>query len=369
MKGWLRRAVCAAAGALAFAGAAQASALAPFPFDPNLPATTEAVDLSQASVLPDLAYGPPPARLGPADGASTIALVSGLDLTVGSKLDLTSHTTLLDAADDHVFGDLFLSSAASGTPYDALAAGGNVVGADAALGDNLHVGFGIANLAPGASDYMPGAGFALGRFADEPTPYAQRGAKSLLAGVSWDIGHWGELNLTASQTSERDGLLGIAAPGLTANTAALGVSAKVHLGNGWVTSASYGEGVSQIDLKPGLTPSLAFDSLHTRSYGIAIAKNGLFGDDALGVAVSRPAFDTDGSQFITLSGGAGWSTALAHSRQLQASAPETDVEIGYVTTFMDGAVALQTNAAFQMNYNGQGGTNAVSLLSRARIKF
>ena len=36
---------------------------------------------------------------------------------------------------------------------------------------------------------------------------------------------------------------------------------------------------------------------------------------------------------------------------------------------LDGSVALQANASYQMNYAGQNGANAVSLLSRARIKF
>ena len=48
---------------------------------------------------------------------------------------------------------------------------------------------------------------------------------------------------------------------------------------------------------------------------------------------------------------------------------ETDFQLGYVTNFLDGAVALQTNAAYQTNAQGQRGATAVSLLSRAKIKF
>ena len=33
-------------------------------------------------------------------------------------------------------------------------------------------------------------------------------------------------------------------------------------------------------------------------------------------------------------------------------ATETDFQLGYVTNFLDGAVALQTNAAYQTNYPG-----------------
>ena len=50
-------------------------------------------------------------------------------------------------------------------------------------------------------------------------------------------------------------------------------------------------------------------------------------------------------------------------------APESDFQLGYITNFMDGAVALQTNAAYQTNFQGQPGATSVSLLSRAKIKF
>ena len=108
------------------------------------------------------------------------------------------------------------------------------------------------------------------------------------------------------------------------------------------------------------------DSLRTRSYGIAIAKNGLFGDDALGLAVSRPVFAADGGEFITLPGGQGQPQFFTRSNMLAGTTPETDIEVGYVTTFLDGSLALQTNASYQMNFEGQNGANAVSLLSRAQ---
>ena len=60
---------------------------------------------------------------------------------------------------------------------------------------------------------------------------------------------------------------------------------------------------------------------------------------------------------------------IARSQALRAAAPETDFHLGYVTTFLDGALALQANAAYQTNYQGQTGVNSVSLLSRAKIKF
>ncbi len=225
--------------------------------------------------------------------------------------------------------------------------------------DDLHVSCRarVANLRPGViSSYAPDAYTALARLGGEPTPYTPRSAGSLLAGVSWSIGHWADLGLTASQTSERNGFLGNPMPGASANTAALGVSARMHLGNGWETTASYSEGVTQFDLKSGLAPAFSADALRTRAYGIAIAKNGLFGDDALGLAVSRPALSTDG-EFITLPGATGGPAFFTRNHLLSgASVPETDIEVGYVTTFLDGSLALQANASYQMNFAGQTGT-------------
>ena len=61
--------------------------------------------------------------------------------------------------------------------------------------------------------------------------------------------------------------------------------------------------------------------------------------------------------------------AELEERRMRFHTPETDIEVGYVTTFLDGSLALQTNASYQMNFAGQTGANSVSLLSRARIKF
>ena len=377
MKVWLRRAFCAAAGSLAFASTAYAVAPA-MQFAPLNAANTSingtsidhAVDLSQTFSLPEASYGPPPAaRLAVANVATSISLISGLDLELGYKVDLAGRISVVDAADAHTFDGLVLSSASTGGASNSLASGGDFLGAAAARADDLHVSVGVANLAPGFSTYTPDASTALARVGGEPAPYDPRSARSLLAGVSWDIGKWSELGVTASQTDEQNSILGAPAPGAGANTTALGVSAKVHLGNGWVTTATYSEAITQLDLKPGLVAVPLSDDMRTRSYGIAISKNGLFGDDALGLAVSHPALGGGSGEFITMPGASGRPAFFTRNHLLEGEATETDVEIGYITTFLDGSLALQTNASFQMNYAGQYGANAVSLLSRARIKF
>ena len=356
MKRSLRRASCAAAGALALSAVA-AHAAASAAFEPI------------ASSLPELSFGPAPdARPAATDGATSVALLDGMALEVGGKVDLGGRVAPVDLSNTHAFDGLFLSAASSGAPYASLAGGGGFVGAATTLSKDLRIGAALQSVVAGAATYAPDASTALVRLS-APAPFAQRSADALIAGVSWDAAKWASFGLTASNVVERDGILGNAAPGTDANTTALGLSARVRFGGGWSTIASYSEGISQLDVKSGVTPAFApADSLRTHSYGIAIAKNGLFGDDTLGVAVSRPALGQ--GDFVSVPGAAAPAFfARNHLLDQIGPAQETDVEIGYVTSFLDGSLALQTNASFQMNYAGQNGQNAVSLLSRARIKF
>ena len=152
-----------------------------------------------------------------------------------------------------------------------------------------------------------------------------------------------------------------------ADTSALDMSAHLQLGGGWVTTASFSAGITKLDMKPG--PGIVSNDFNTRSYGLSVAKRGLFGNDAMGVAITRPAAGGADSEFALLSADDARPQFFAGNRLLDGQSPETDFEVGYVTTFLDGSVALQANAAYQMNFAGQSGTNAVSLLSRAKIKF
>lgn len=371
MRGLIRSAVCALAGTLVIGGAAHAAAPVPaslYAFGISSAAPSAGtVDLSQSFVLAPLAYGPPDtSRETVSNLVSSVTLVDGIDLQAGYHVDLAGRASGTVNAPANT---LFLSAGTLNGSYASLANGGDFLGATAALADDLHLSIASVSLAPGYSSYSRDATTALARIGSGTNPFSLRAATSLLGSLTWDIGKWAGIGVTASQTSERDGVLGTAVSGVNANTSAVDFSARVQLGAGWVTSASYSEGITQLDLKPGFSPTLAGDSFRTRSYGIAIAKNGLFGDDALGLAVSRPAFNADGSAFITVPARQGRPQYFSRSNLLEGATPETDIEVGYVTTFLDGALALQTNASYQMNFAGQNGANSVSLLSRARIKF
>jgi hypothetical protein len=273
--------------------------------------------------------------------------------------DMSGHFPLtsniaLDFGDNAPSSEFFFSTPSMMSPTY----GGTFFATTVDLSDHLRFSLGDSWVAPGSA---ADAGFQGALLRD---PYDTRSANSLLAGVSLDLSSWAALGLTASQTSERDGVLGSFDPSIgKADTSALGMSARVQLGGGWMTTASFTQAITKLDLKPGL--GTAPDDLHARSYGIAIAKRNLFGNDAMGVSVTRP---VGGSEFDIVSG-RGTNGRLSGNFLIEAQSPETDFELGYVTTFLDGSVALQTNAGYQMNFAGQTGNNAVSFLSRAKIKF
>jgi len=180
------------------------------------------------------------------------------------------------------------------------------------------------------------------------------------ATLNWNFSNWGGLGITASSSNANPSLLSDvpalrnAAP---AENTALGISARVGFGEGWVTTLTYAEGVQQL----GLNRDKTGDSIQSQGYGIGLAKTGLFGDDALGIALSRPLQIYTGTNNF---GALNTNFALANTQ-----ARESDVALGYVTTFLDGSLALQANAAYQLNAAGARGQNAVAGVARAKLNF
>jgi hypothetical protein len=195
---------------------------------------------------------------------------------------------------------------------------------------------------------------------------ARLGATSTNAGtttarLNWNFGDWGGVSLNAATASGHAALLGAGALGgaRAAESSALGISARVGFGEGWVTTVTYAEGETQLGLSRNSLA--ASDSLRSEAYGIGFAKQGLFGDDALGIALTRP---LQISSTRTGFGSLNTNFALANTH-----AEESDLALGYVTTFLDGTLALQANAAYQVNAAGTRGQNAVTGVARARLNF
>jgi len=362
MSGRLNRALLGAAGvAVIWAAAATASAAAPNGLSVPEPRLAGAFTLDIPVVIPASTSGPQDLLRNPLEEISAkIDLGDGVALESGVNVDVES---ALNHYAPSAYDGLFYSSAALGSPYLSLSSGGAWLAFSIESLNGLSFTVGHASSAPGLNPYLvtPRSAYAA---MTGTLPYDARSTDSVLAGMSWDFAKWGGLSLTAAQTTERGGAFALGNPAINrARTQALGVTAHVRLGSTWVTTATYSEGLTELDLKPsafGPDPKL-----YTQSYGVAVAKNSVFSKhDALGVAFARPAgnyqpFTTDTSNELQFFG----------RDKLLGTAQETDFELGYKTEFLGDSVALQANAAYQMNFGGQTGNNAVSLLSRAKIKF
>lgn len=292
--------------------------------------------------------------------AASTVLTPNLALDTGYGLDIAARFSDYSGAQSP-----FLTPV--NAPYLGLANGGRYAGVTFAPASNLRVRLGSSIASERLDSFHFDAGAPTGNLA---LTYDASQTRSLLGGVSWDI--TGALGLDVTGISaNRSGIpLGFDANiAPRASTNAIGVSAHMNLGAGWVTTASFSDGMTQLDQRGTLGPA----ALHEQSYSIAIAKHGLFGDDALGLSFSRPAPSMAGSFTSLIGANSGDLPPLvvASAPQLNNTprAPESDVQLGYVTNFLNGAVSLQTNAAYQTNYQGQPGATSVSLLSRAKIKF
>lgn len=244
------------------------------------------------------------------------------------------------------------------------------------LTKNLHLEIASGDLAP-----LPLTSISAAMRADfgpaEPVALKLAPPRFSGAALDWDISRWGSLGLTAVNSTASSDMLGDLTPSALSLTdgstlSAAGLAAHVKLGDGWVTSFSYNVDITQLDLKAGASPALGTTSVHGQSYGVAVAKHGLFGDaDALGISVSRPSPDYFGSLSLA-DAGLESRVNLSDSYRgigLANQAQETDVALSYVTTFFKGRLALQANAGYQMNVAGQSGANSLTVLSRAKINF
>lgn len=293
----------------------------------------------------------------PTFAASTL-LSSNLALDSGSGLDAATRFLAYDGALQP-----FLSPASS--PYLSLANGGHYGGLTFVPAANLRLRVGAAINSERLDHFSLDAAEPTGPLA---LTYDASQSKSLLGGLSWDVSRALGFDVTGI-SSDRSGVpMGFnnaanIAP--KASTQAVSVAAHLNIGQGWVTTATFGEDLTQLDRRDGAGPA----SLHEQSYSFAIAKHGLFGDDALGLSFSRPAPSMAGNAFATGLTASGDLPPVMVTQGLPGRASESDFQLGYVTNFMDGAMALQTNAAYQTNFQGQPGATSVSLLSRAKIKF
>ena len=310
--------------------------------------------------------------------AISLSPIKQLSFDFGHNLNLSGYFNADDASASPNGNGLFLSSSTLDSPYVAIADGGNFSGVSFAPTDTLRFRFGFASLGESQSGF---------RDALSPEPYRNaltgswqaadaHGVRSTIAGAYWDFARWGGIGLTATSTEEQNATLG----GFTAGafsfanqsaTQALGASAHLNVGSGWVTTLVYNEGLTKIDLTPGGLAT-AIDPVESRAYGIAFTKHFIFGNDAIGFALTRPLYVAHGGVTLRAATGIDADQNLTFGTEtlnLSASRPETDMEFGYMTRLLGGGVALQLSGAYQMDVSGIAGKNAIAALTRVSMQL
>jgi len=355
-------------------GSPEAAINSPFAFSAASPAGLLSVSGNSTALWAPQLTGGPAAYHALRNFDLVDRFAGGFAFDLGYDFDQGRRFNPTDVRADPALGGVFLSPADFN--YSGFGESGVHAGASLGLGNGVSLNFGGSESGSDRSLFEPS-------LAPYPVPdaglgFGQEQADTVLAGVDWKFAPWAGMDLSAEHDAARAGFAGNSAGALVPGYAGLakgssdtiGASARVALGKGWVTSFSYNQGVTQLDLRPGFN-AFATDSMRSRSYGVAVAKHGLFGDDSLGIAVSRPL--NLGPNDIGLGTAPvdpfdGFISANTHPI-LGGQSSETDLQLGYVTTFLDGAFALQANAGYQMNAEGQTGANGVTVLSRAKINF
>lgn len=297
---------------------------------------------------------------------------------LGYKLRLAGRINAYDANSSEAYSGLYLSASAVNSPYASLTDGGNYVGTTIKVTDNLDVRTGFTWMTPSGQQSVVPASDLLAYYDmhHQTAPFEQRNADSAVMSVSWNFANWGGLGVVASQTAEHNGVLGGTGSGAlnvahAANTSAIDASVRIALGDNWLATVSYGEGLTRLDLQPdGLLTSAS--ALRSRSYGIAVATRDVLGDDSVGFALTRPMHIYEGSGTLTAATAvddAGNLTIGHAAIGFAESTPETDLEVGYTKSFLEGRLALQSDAAYQMDVAGQTGRNAATFVTRLRLSL
>jgi hypothetical protein len=290
-------------------------------------------------------------RLQPSSFASSLPLTTSLALDSGAHIDTAGRFASFDAAQSPLRDE---------GSFLGLADGGRYAGLTYVAGPDISARLGASNWT-GRFDNDAMNGDVIGL----PALYDGAHVNSVLAGVTWNVNEWvgiGFNAIAAFQTGTPLDYQAAAPLTRSAATQALQISARFNLNQNWFIAAELGQGRSQLR-RQGAS---AVSSLDAQTFALAVVGRGLFGDDAVvGFGVSRPALGSVGG-FGSL---ASSTTDLPAVMVAAGRAPETDFQLGYITSFLGGKLALQTNAAYQVNPQGQTGASAVSVLSRAKIKF
>ena len=287
--------------------------------------------------------------ISPGSLAVSTALSSNLAVDAGYRLDLSSRFGNFNGAASPLLQD--------GSSFLALANAGRYGGLTYVPSPGLQFRLG----ASAWNGRLDNVSFDPVRATGLPFAFDRASVNSVVAGLSWNASEWASFGVDAISSFRRNTPLGygpVAPLGQTASTNAVQLTASLNLGHNWVTTTHFSQGFTKLSQRSGL------ENFDAQAYAITVAKYGVFGDDAVAFSLSRPAPGMIGS-FSSFSTAGDLPPVMLPSGRER----ETNIQVGYVTWILPGRLALQANAGYQMNVQGQSGVSAVSVLSSAKFKF
>ncbi len=319
------------------------------------------------------------ARTDVFNAIATFSASDSMDVTLGFNTSMAGLGADYDLASSPAYDGLFLSASAMNSPYLRLADGGLFAGVAYDLTDTLTLRTSIASYDSEESEELPVSDqeLKLRRATHFQTLEADRGADAVAVGLDWAVASWAGLGLSATSVTEYNAILGgeqIGALSIadTATTRAVTLQGRVSLGDGFILSGAWNEGTTSIDTPAnGLFSNV--EDLHSRAYGLAVSKIGVFGQsDLIGFAVSRPLHIVGGSGELTIATDINGDRTLVYGTEainFGWDALQTDYELGYSAMLFDGAVGFELNAAYQQNVGGFEGDNGVAVATRFGLEF
>jgi hypothetical protein len=287
----------------------------------------------------------------PGSTAASTALSANLALDSGYRLDLSSRFLNFNGVASPLLDDR--------TSFLALADAGRYGGLTYVPSPELKLRLGVSAWNGRLDNISADPRLATGL----PFAFDRSSVTSIVAGLSWDASDWASFGIDAISSTRRNTPLtyGTVSPlGHTASTDAVEITARFNLPDNWVTTTHFSQGFTKLNQRSGL------ENLDSQAYAITVAKQGVFGDDAVAFSLSRPAPGMIGS-FAAFSAAGDLPPIILPGSS--SAAHETDIRVGYVTSFWGGKLALQANAGYQVNVQGQQGASAISVLSSAKFKF
>ena len=203
--------------------------------------------LSAAQDLPlGIDLGSAPSAFGSTSLFGPVRLVDRLTSNIAFEFgydgDFGEPSAFAGGGANNTSSGLFPFASILNSPYAALGDREMYVSTTIGVGDGLSFSLGDSMLNPDQGAFA--APLLYPAQSSTGLAYDPREANAVLAGANWKFAPWGGISLVAAHSVERNNFLAAAPAGglsiaKSASASGLGLSGRIGLGSGWITTFSY----------------------------------------------------------------------------------------------------------------------------------